>query len=100
RGEEWDLWFEHDVVRRVRRDAARTLDPTTVEEEHRAIASDVRTFADLVEGQRVLYRHERGASEATLVEKCRFGALVARADGVILGVGFRRVAPAPRPSPS
>ena len=29
--------------------------------------------------------------EGTLVEKCRFGALIERGDGAVIGAGFRRI---------
>jgi hypothetical protein len=32
--------------------------------------------------------------EVTLAEKCRYGALVVRDDDVLMGVGFRMLAPA------
>ena len=38
---------------------------------------------------------EGGAVEhGTLLEKCRWGGLVQRGDGVVVGIGFRRVLPA------
>jgi hypothetical protein len=56
------------------------------------VALDARAFADLREGQRVGYHHEGRLGEGTLVEKCRFGGLVERGDGTIVGVAFRRFA--------
>ena len=90
RGEQLDVWLEGDVVHRVRRadtgptgeGAARDL---------LAVARDARAFAELREGQRVGFLHEGALAEGALVEKCRFGALVERADGTVVGVGFRRL---------
>ncbi|RYE87468.1 MAG: hypothetical protein EOO75_14445 [Myxococcales bacterium] len=59
-----------------------------------AVSRDVAQFAALVEGQavRFLQRAPAGAVDhGRLVEKCRFGALVERADGSLVGVGFRRL---------
>ena len=37
---------------------------------------------------------DRGLRDAKLVEKCRYGALVARDDGTIVAGGFRKLWPA------
>ncbi len=62
-------------------------------------AEALRRFARLAEGQRVRAAESSAASplgavEGTLVEKCKRGALVERADGSIVAVGFARLAPA------
>ncbi|WP_437736555.1 hypothetical protein [Sorangium sp. So ce1335] len=59
-----------------------------------AVASDARVFAALSEGQRIRFQDGGDLAEGTLVEKCRYGGLVQRDDGVLLGVGFRRLWPA------
>ncbi|WP_437666685.1 hypothetical protein [Sorangium sp. So ce1182] len=59
-----------------------------------AVAADARVFAALSEGQRIRFQDGGDLAEGTLVEKCRFGGLVQRDDGVIVGVGFRRLWPA------
>ncbi|WP_437513348.1 hypothetical protein [Sorangium sp. So ce1099] len=59
-----------------------------------AVAADARVFAALSEGQRIRFQDGGDLAEGTLVEKCRFGGLVRRDDGVIVGVGFRRLWPA------
>ncbi|WP_437970242.1 hypothetical protein WMF04_13485 [Sorangium sp. So ce260] len=59
-----------------------------------AVAADARVFAALSEGQRIRFQEGGELAEGTLVEKCRFGALVQRDDGIIVGVGFRRLWPA------
>lgn len=59
------------------------------------VATDARVFATLAEGQRVRYQTSESAmAEGKLVEKCRYGGLVERDDGAIVGVGFRRLWPA------
>lgn len=90
RGEDLDVWIDGGLVRRVRRRETRSPDGA-VPPALAAIAIDARRFADLAEGQRVLYRHEEAVGEGALVEKCRFGTLVERADGAVIAVGFRRV---------
>jgi hypothetical protein len=94
RGEDLDVWAQGDVVRRVRRPGAEPPDgvvpPDLIE-----VSGDARLFAGLREGQRVRYRHASAPlGEGVIVEKCRFGALVERGDGAVLGVGFRRLWPA------
>ena len=93
-----DVWLGDNVVRRVAADDLAALegiaDPSL-----RAIAVDVEIFDSLAEGIRVQFEPTAGArEEGMLIEKCRFGALVLRADGAIVGVGFRRVRPLPASS--
>jgi hypothetical protein len=58
------------------------------------IAADASVFAKLREGEWVRYTDDTGAArEGKLVEKCRYGGLVARADGAIVAVGFRKLWP-------
>ena len=61
----------------------------------RRVAADATVFATLSEGDRVRYADPLdGVATGTLVEKCRYGALVLReADETVLGVGFSRVWP-------
>ena len=58
------------------------------------VAEDARAFAALEEGARVVFD---GDVTGKLVEKCRWGGLVARDDGRIFAVGFRRFE---RPAPN
>jgi hypothetical protein len=92
RGEDVDVWTDHGVVRRARRTSTAPC-REEVPKELEQVADDARIFGGLCEGQRVRYQHETGLEEGVLVEKCRFGALLRRDDGVILGVGFRRIWP-------
>lgn len=60
------------------------------------VAADARVFGLLHEEQSVRYADERGTLLAgKVVERCRYGALVLRDDGVIVAVGFRKLWPAP-----
>lgn len=88
-GEDLDVWLEGGVVRRTRR--SKTVKAAIAGGDLLSIARAARIFAELTEGQRVHYQHETGVGEGALVEKCRFGALVERGDGTVLGVGFRRL---------
>jgi hypothetical protein len=78
------------MVRRVRRTDTRPV-AGAIPPDLLAVAADARAFAGLREGQRVGFRDEGRAGEGALVEKCRFGALVERGDGSLVGVGFRRL---------
>lgn len=58
------------------------------------IAGDATLFANLVEGDSVRYAGDDGTLVmAKVVEKCRWGALVAREDGAVIAVGFRKLWP-------
>jgi hypothetical protein len=91
RADEIAVWVAEGIVRRTERallHAAQTAPSPEVQE----IANDARVFGSLAEGQRVGYEPGDAAfGEGTLVEKCRFGALVERHDRTVLGIGFRRV---------
>jgi len=92
-GERVDVWVGQGSVRRVHVDAAAHF-RGDVPRELRTIASDVTVFASLAEGQRVMASLDGELVEVTLAEKCRYGALVVRDDDVLMGVGFRMLAPA------
>lgn len=81
------------TVRRVDRNL---LSPAMdgIHEELAALASDVRAFGELNEGDPVRYTDSRGiTAEGVLIEKCRYGALVARPDRAVMGIGFRKLWP-------
>ncbi len=93
RGDELDVYVSDNVVRRIRRSSAKPTDavvPTTF----MRIAESARVFEHLAEGQRVRFTTDDHIHDGILVEKCRFGALVERNDGKIVGLGFQRVWPA------
>lgn len=69
-----------------------------VPDELAALRPAIETFARLVEGQPVWIDRDGAIVPATLLEKCRYGALVGDADGKILGVGFRKVFDKPPPA--
>lgn len=93
RGEDVDVWTGEGVVRRASKGAVKPAGGP-VPDGFAQVAADADTFSRLFEGQRVRYRHDRGTAEGTLVEKCKFGALVERDDRTIVGVSFRRLWPA------
>ncbi|AKF07404.1 hypothetical protein [Sandaracinus amylolyticus] len=89
--EERDVWIGEGRLRRVARsscvDAEGPMDPALA-----PVAADASRFAALSEGTRVRYHDRRGvAHEGTLVEKCRYGALVESSAGRVLAVSFRRI---------
>lgn len=90
-----DVLFERGLVKRT---ASDTISPHEgkASEELVALASQARVFAGLAEGSRVLVEQEGARTVGVLVEKCRWGGLVELADRKLLGVGFRRLWPAPR----
>jgi hypothetical protein len=93
RGEDVDVWIGDGVVRRARWGVVRrSLGPAP--QGLVQIAADATVFGGLSEGQRVRFRNDSGTDEGTLVEKCKFGALVERDDRTIVGVSFRRLWPA------
>lgn len=67
-----------------------------VDDEMTKLAADAQLFGLLVEGQSIRYADDAGALvDGKLIEKCRWGALVARDDGAVVAVGFRKLWPAP-----
>ncbi len=99
RGGDLDVWVPGDFVRRLARGEVSPAD-SALPAEVAGVAADARGFGGLGEGQRVSYGTREGEreSEGALVEKCRFGALIARPDGSVVGVGFRRVRAAADPT--
>ena len=92
-----DVWLTGNSVRRVTIDRVCTVHGEA-EETLRECSADVQLFTSLTQGQRVLFEDGRGATiEGSLVEKCRFGAIVARDDGSVMAIGFRRLWPAQGP---
>lgn len=92
RGDELHIWVAEGIVRKTQRSLARPVG-SPVTKDLLAVAADARIFGGLREGERVRYHHDHGVGEGTLIEKCRFGALLLREDGAVIGVGFRRVWP-------
>lgn len=92
---EVDVWFEGSVVRRTLRETVEALSPDDAHAHLDAVAADVKVFATMRDGDRVRWQSVSGeVTEGKLVERCRYGALVASDDGRILAVGFRRLWPA------
>lgn len=96
-----DVLFERGLVRRTTSDQLFPALGSTPEALQK-LAKSVQRFAAMNEGDAVLVLSpgETAGNEVACVlrEKCRFGALVERADGGLLGVGFERVAPVQTPS--
>jgi hypothetical protein len=90
RGDELDVYVSDNVVRRISRSVAKPIEKAS-DPSFKGIADSVRVFERLAEGQHVCFASDDGTQEGILVEKCRFGALVERSDGTIVGLGFQRV---------
>lgn len=96
--DELHVWIDGGVVRRAARASTRAVDGA-VSADLLAVAADARAFAALREGEQVRFPIDEGVGVGALVEKCRFGGLVERDDGTVIGVGFRKLRPAdPRES--
>ena len=92
-GDVADVYVEHGIVKRT---AAKLLAPHSGSSpaDLALVAKSVLVFARLIEGQRVDI--ERGPGDViagTLLEKCRYGAIVELDDRALLGVGFRKISP-------
>lgn len=92
-----DVWVGEALVRRTRSDKVFAIDVSAREVSDATLraASDARVFGAIERGARVLYDAGDGCvAEGLLVERCRYGGLVARDDGAVMAVGFRRLWPA------
>lgn len=90
---EVDVWLDGSRVRRARLDEVQSL-PRDHDPSLHAVIADVLVFASMRGGDAVRWVESDGrAGEGTLIEKCRYGALVATAEGRVLAVGFRRLWP-------
>ncbi len=95
-GDEVHVFSNAGWVRRTTSDALTQVEEPA--EDLNAVANDVRVFAALEEGHRVRFQDLGGMAQGTLIEKCRYGAVVRRDDETVMGVGFRRIWPLPNPS--
>lgn len=90
-----DVYLTRGMVKRTLASLLTLHDPRKegeVPPDLEAIRPSVEAFARLREGQRVFFERSPGTiSEGTLLEKCRYGALVGDPDGKVLGVGFRKL---------
>jgi hypothetical protein len=92
--QECDVFLEAGFVKRTRR---ANVEHALCEAESplHELSGEARLFASLDEGKRVRFEEpEKGQQEGLLFEKCRYGALVAKDDGTIVAVGFRKLWPA------
>jgi hypothetical protein len=94
-GEEVHVFSNAGWVRRTTADALTQVDEPA--EDLNVVANDVRVFAALEEGNRVRFQDLSGLAQGTLIEKCRYGAVVRRDDETVMGVGFRRIWPLANP---
>ena len=94
-GNEVHVFSNAGWVRRTTADALTAVDEPA--DDLHAVANDVRVFAALEEGKRVRFQDLGGMAQGTLIEKCRYGAVVRRDDATVMGVGFRRIWPLANP---
>jgi hypothetical protein len=90
-GDEVHVFSNAGWVRKTTADALSQVSELTAD--LRAVVDDVRVFAALEEGTRVRFQDRWGVALGTVIEKCRYGAVVRRDDAAIMGVGFRRIWP-------
>jgi hypothetical protein len=91
-----DVWFGDRSVRRspTSHVSSADLDPSAMSDELLSASTDARIFGGIRVGERVCYRVGEGSVlEGTLIERCRYGGIVARDDGALLALGFRRLWP-------
>ena len=91
-GGQCDIWFDDGLARRARAGVVYPCAGPTPDALLR-IASEVRLFSALAEGQRVRWERETGLEEGRILEKCRYGAIVAARGGKVIAVGFRKLWP-------
>lgn len=87
-----DVLLERGLVRRTQRDRfwySNAPAPLGLER----VPGLLRNLVAAEEGEAVRFRSDDGLwHPATLREKCRFGALLEREDGTVMGVGWARLA--------
>jgi hypothetical protein len=87
-----DVMVSAGVVRRVERSRVVALDDVELSPLRRRMAGDVRRFAAMPAGRRARFATEGGGEdEGLLIEKCRYGALLALDDGRVVALGFSRM---------
>ena len=93
KGDDLDVLLGSAMVRRTKLELT---EPASEEEVDAMLLAEVRLFASLEVGARVRFADKDGSAVGLLVEKCRWGALVAKDDGKILAIGFRKLWPLPQ----
>jgi hypothetical protein len=94
-GAELDVMTDEATVRRTQRARVSAASGAAGAEWLSSLSADAKVFGTLEEGQRVRYQSDTGRlEEGTLVEKCRYGAIVLCGDRSLMGVGFRKLWPA------
>lgn len=90
-----DVWVGEGRFHRVPQTRVKSVGPNAPTDHPLAdVAADALVFAQLHEGARIRFVDRKNAMQAgTLVEKCRYGALVENEAKTILAVSFRRLWP-------
>lgn len=84
------VWIEDNEVKQVSRSELRAYD-AIVPEAVRRRSELAAAYAELRERTDIIARTPRGPEKMLLVEKCRFGVLAERDDGMIVALGFSNV---------
>ena len=88
--ERCDVWLEPDrILRCTKRDTLPAIASAT--SPLLGVSSAVKGFATLREGETI---HVDG-QDVKVLERCRWGAIVARPSGAILAIGFQRLTQKP-----
>jgi hypothetical protein len=88
-----DVWFADGLARRTRAERVRPY-YGRVSDHLCRVAIEMRLFAMLSEGDLVRWERVTVAGEGSIVEKCRYGAIIVTRDGKLVAVGFRKLWPA------
>lgn len=92
-GDAVDVYVERGTVKRTLASEVRAH-RGAAPAELGSVSESVVVFARLSEGQRVSVERSSGeVATGTLIEKCRYGAIVELDDRTLLAVGFRKVWP-------
>jgi hypothetical protein len=88
-----EAWFDDGLARRL---SAAAVSPGVgaMPETLVRVAAEIRVFLTLAEGDGVRWSRAGEVAEGRIVEKCRYGAIVAVPEGRLIAVGFRKLWPA------
>ena len=92
--ESLDVWVGEGRFHRVPRARVRSFEDAPPTHALADVAADALVFSQLAEGAAIRFVDRGGVmQEGTLVEKCRYGALVENSARKVLALSFRRLWP-------